>query len=70
MRCFDAYLVSKRNSFARSHRLLSLSTGDEVTTFGQLKDFQTQLPLSVTEPVVAQHKLDTQVQVTEEIRSS
>jgi hypothetical protein len=34
-----------------------LFLGDEVTTFEQLRDFQSVLPLSLTDPILAQQKL-------------
>lgn len=46
------------------HYLLFLNslTGDEVTSFSKLKEFQSHLPMAMTEPFVAQERL-TVIQV-------
>jgi hypothetical protein len=42
---------------------IQIYLGDEVTTFEKLKEFQSVLPLSLTDPIVAQQKLQ-KLQVT------
>ena len=47
------YQAVKHHRLYHSHLFL----GDEVTTFEQLRDFQSVLPLSLTDPILAQQKL-------------